>query len=288
MPTETPKKPRVSKEEYAKQQRETQRQMIADAVARLKTSEGWINYITTAAKFYKYSFNNRILIALQNPEASKVAGGKAWPKNFNRKVTPEGYDSPIFILAPCIVDQKDENGKPIMGDNGKPKTFVPFYRSVKVYDISQTEGEDLPEIPLQPITGSSHLEYLYRAEAMATGMGYEVVYEDTGDKGGYCDLKNKKIAVNIESEVNGRVRTIIHELAHAHGIDYKDYTREQAEVIVESAAFMVCQSIGLDTAGMSVPYIASWDGDEKEQLKTLRVFADTIDTLATKIEEAIS
>lgn len=285
----TTKKPRVSKEEYAKQQREMQRTLLAEAVERLTTSEGWVRYLETRAKFHRYSFNNTILIALQRPDATQVAGGKSWVKKFDRKVTPEGYDKPIIILAPCMVDQKDPEGNVIMGENGKPKTRVAFYRSVKVYDISDTEGPELPTIELEPITGSTHLEYLYRCEQMATAMGYTVSYEDTGEKGGYCNIPEKKIAINIESEVNARVRTLVHELAHAHGIDYKEYSRPQAEVIVESAAYMVCQSIGLDTSGMSVPYIASWDAeDEKEKLRTLREFADTIDTLANKIEDAIS
>lgn len=289
MTTTTPKKPRVSKEEYAKQQREMQRTLLADAVEKLTTSEGWIQYLVHRATLTKRSFNNTILIALQDPEATHVEGAKTWVKKYDRKVQPEGYDRPIIILAPCMVDQKDKDGKPVMGENGKPKQHVAFYRSVKVYDQRWTEGKDLPDVATEPITGSSHLEYLYRCEQMATGMGYELTYEDTGKMGGWCDIDNKKIAVNIESEVNGRVRTLIHELAHAHGIDYSDYTRPQAEVIVESAAFMVCQSIGLDTTGMSVPYIAKWSAaDDKEKLKTLREFADTIDNLANKIEEAIS
>lgn len=287
MPTAT-KTPRVSKEEYAKQQREAQRVLLENAVEALMSSDGWQSYLETRAKFRRYSFSNTILISLQNPEATMVAGGKAWVKDHGRKVTSEGYERPIVIMAPCLVPEKDENGQPIKV-NGKDKMRVAFYRSVKVYDVSQTEGDPIPAPEFAPIEGDSHLEYLLRAEQYAKGLGFSVTYEDMPqERGGSCNLESKKIKVNGSRQVNGQVRTLIHEIAHAHGVDYKEYTRSQAECIVESAAFIVCQSIGLDTAGWSVPYIATWSEQGKDKLKAMREFATLIDELAAKIQEGIS
>lgn len=291
------KKPRVSKDEYAQQQRDMQRELLEAAVEKLTTSEGWMNYLNTRAKFHKYSFMNTILIALQCPEATRVAGkggkdGKTGWKSMNRTIKADQWDKPIYILAPCLVPLKDESGQPIMDEKGKPKQRVAFFRSVKVYDISQTEGEDLPDVPAEPVEGDSHEEFLYRAEQYAEFLGYTFRYETMPmNKGGHCDKLAQEIVLNDARPVNSQVRTAIHELAHAMGIDYTDYTRSESEVIVESVAYLVTASVGLDTAGMSVPYIAKWgndDDDPKAVLKIMREFATTIDEAAKTLEEALS
>lgn len=295
--TNTAKPKRLSKEDYAKAQREHQRELLEAAVDQLTTSEGWQRYLLTKAKFHKYSFSNLILIAFQRPDATRVMGkggkdGKTGWKSVGRTIKADEWENPIIILAPCMVPQKDENGEPKKDENGKTQMRVAFFRSVKVYDVAQTEGEPLPEPTFEPLTGASHEEYLYRAEQFAQGIGYTVDYEAMDQKqGGYCDMTNQRIVVNASREVNGQVRTIIHELAHALGVDYSDYTRQQAEVIVESAAYIVTASVGLDTAGMSVPYIATWGSDSddpKKVMTTMREFAAKIDELAATIEEGIS
>lgn len=286
------------KKAYAEAKREEQRELLAQAIENLCSSEGWQNYLRTRAKFWDYSFSNTILIALQNPNATKVMGagdrkGKSGWKSLDRRVREEEFrTNSIKILAPMFIYLKDSAGKLVLDDDGKKIIDRVWYKTVEVYDISQTEGEPLPIIQLEPVTGESHEEYLYRAEQYAISMGYTVEYDAMPqEKGGYCDIEHKKIVVNASRAVNGQVRTLIHETAHALGVDYTDYTRQESEVIVESAAFLTCLNIGLDTAGMSVPYIASWgvDGDDpKGALKTLKEFAKVIDELTFKITEAIS
>jgi hypothetical protein len=282
------------KKAYADSKREEQRAMLAQAVEALCSSDGWKRYLNTRAKFWNYSFSNTILIALQKPEATQVAGAGKWNKDFDRRVKAEEFrTNSIKILAPMFIYAKDDSGKLIRDDDGNKVIDRVWYKTVEVYDISQTEGEPVPSIPLEPITGESHEEYLYRAEQYATGeLGYTVDYEALPqERGGFCDLGAKRIVVNASRAVNGQVRTIIHEIAHALGIDYTDYTREEAEVIVESAAYLTCLNVGLDTGGMTVPYIAQWGskGDDPQgALKTLKNFAKVIDELTFKITEAIS
>lgn len=276
---------------YAESKREEQRELLAQAVQNLCSSEGWKRYLDTRAKFWNYSFANTILIALQRPEATQVAGAKKWMKEFNRKVL--SGEKAIKILAPQFVYEKDGKGQFILDDNGQKIIKLIWYKVVNVFDVSQTEGDPVPTVPLEPVTGESHEEFLYRAEQYATaGLGYTVEYEAMAqEQGGYCDLQAKKIVVNASRAVNGQVRTIIHEIAHALGIDYTDYTREEAEVIVESAAYLTCLNVGLDTSGMTVPYIAQWgskNDDPQGALKTLKTFAKVIDELTFKITEAIS
>lgn len=276
---------------YAESKREEQREMLAQAIEALCSSDGWKRYLNTRAKFWNYSFSNTILIALQRPEATQVAGAKKWLKDFNRKILKG--ERAIRIFAPMFVYLKDGAGKIQTDAEGNKLIDYIWYKTVPVFDISQTEGDPLPGPTYEPITGNSHEEYLYRAEQYAVGeLEYTVDYEAmTQEKGGFCDIQNKRIVVNGAREVNGQVRTLIHEIAHALGVDYTDYSREEAEVIVESAAYLTCLNVGLDTAGMTVPYIADWgktDEDPKGALKTLKNFAKVIDELTFKITDAIS
>jgi hypothetical protein len=133
------------------------------------------------------------------------------------------------------------------------------FRAVPVFDVSQTDGEPLPEAPREPITGDSHAGYVTRLEQYARSLGYSVEREALDSAGGYCDHKRQRIVVssNVDS-ANAHVRVLVHELAHALGVGYAEYGREVAEVIVETSTVIVCGSIGLDTSGESIPYIAGW------------------------------
>jgi hypothetical protein len=153
------------------------------------------------------------------------------------------------------------------------------------FDISQTDGESLPEVPREPITGDSHEHYLEPLKALARSMDLTVYeYEPTSEAQGFYDEKGKRIVISTDLAPNGKVRTLIHELAHAHGVTYKEYTRGEAEVIVETAATIVCGSLGLDTSGESIPYIAGWG--ENGDLAAIKKHAETVDTIARSIETA--
>jgi Putative metallopeptidase family (DUF6782) len=160
------------------------------------------------------------------------------------------------------------------------RSFVPFRCS-----MSQTDGEPLPQVPREPITGDSHAGMIGKLEAHAWALGLTVERDDLVHAGGYCDAQAKRIVVSSRLEsANAQVRTLVHELAHAHGVGYAEYGREDAEVIVETAAMIVCGAIGLDTSGESVPYISSWG--EAGDLEAIRKYAETVDEIARALEQA--
>lgn len=256
------------------------RERLEAATRALMDSDGWKKWLETRSKFHSYSLGNQLLIAFQCPEASQVAGYKTWQK-LGRQVRKG--EKGLKILAPCTypvakVTHEDGSEETIRRARG--------FRAVSVFDVSQTDGEPLPELPKSPLEGDSHASYLPTLEGYAAELGYSITYGDTGHKGGWCNPETKEIVVSEAKSPNGKVRTlIIHEVAHAHGIDYTSYTREQSEVIVESVAYIVASGLGLDLSGETLSYVAAWgQGDD---LKALKTFAEVIDDIASKIENAL-
>lgn len=285
------------KKAYAEQKREEQRKMLADALTKLTSSEGWHRYLRTRARFHKYSFSNVILIALQKPEATQVAGAAKWRKEFKRTIT-EG-EKAIYILAPQIVYFKNEKtGKPEIDANGRKVINYIWYKSVAVFDISQTEGDPVPEIPYEPLTGESHEEYLYRAEQMLNSLGYKLEVDAwfTGDsafKVSGPHIEEGVVKINGSLAVNAQVVDAIRALVNRLLVqnEEEELTRSELSTLEESAVYLACLSVGLDTAGMTVPHIASWgdiEEDPKQVLSTLKEFAGKIDSLAKAVEEGIS
>ncbi len=263
------------REQYRQQKRSEQREQVERAVRELLTSDGWRRWAETRATFHKYSFGNCLLIAQQAPQATQVAGFRAW-QTLGRQVRKGEHA--IRIMAPMSVKERDEAGQ----ETGERVTF---FRAVPVFDIAQTDGEPLPEVPCEPITGDSHERYIEPLTAHAESLGYTVESEQLEHARGYCDAKRRRIVVASDVDAaNARVRILVHELAHAHGVSYKDYSREQAEVIVETAAVIVCGSLGLDTSGESIPYIAEWG--ESGDVDAIKQHAETVDSIARAIEQA--
>lgn len=261
--------------EYRQQKRSEQREQVERAVRELLTSDGWRSWAETRATFHRYSFGNCLLIAQQAPQATQVAGFKAW-RALGRQVRKGEHA--IRIMAPMSVKERDEAGQ----ETGERVTF---FRAVPVFDIAQTDGEPLPEVPREPITGDSHERYIEPLTAHAESLGYRVEREQLEHARGYCDAKRCRIVVASDLRAaNARVRVLIHELAHAHGVSYRDYSREQAEVIAETAAVIVCGSLGLDTSGESIPYIAEWG--EAGDVDAIKQHAETVDGIARAIEQA--
>lgn len=256
------------------ERRQQAREQLEHAVEALAASDGWAAWMRTRAAFRRYSLSNTFLIAAQRPDATRVAGYRTWAK-LGRQV--HGGEKGIAILAPRTYTVKDEQGNET---DERGLYFVP----VRVFDVAQTSGDPLPEPPREPITGDSHAALLPRLGEYAASLGYTVEYVETGSAAlGFCDAIGKRIVVSPEQRANARVRTLVHELAHAMGVGYAEYGREAAEVIVESAATIACGSVGLDTSGEAVPYVAGW-GDGKAD--TLRAFAGKVDELAAALEAA--
>ena len=190
----------------------------------------------------------------------------------------------IRILAPCAVKQRDDAG----GETGEKRIF---FRAVPVFDVAMTEP--LPGIepvpltpPAEPIEGDSHRHLIAPLQELDSELGYGVeIRELPGEgPGGWCDPKRRQIVV-ASGPANREVRTLVHELTHALGVGYRQYGREQAEVLVDCATYIVCSSVGLDVGGESIPYIAGWGEDGA--LDAIREYAETIDTIARRVEEAL-
>lgn len=259
------------------QQVAERREKLDAAVNALQSSDGFKAWLDARARFHDYSFNNTMLIAVQCPHASRVAGFKTW-QSLGRQVRKG--EKGIMILAPIVSKVEVEN------DNGESEMvkMIRRFRAVYVFDISQTDGDALPTLSYEPLSGDSHAHYRAALEAVARDGGYEVTYCDTGRAGGSADLVAKHIKIDQDAAPNQQVATLVHEITHTRGIDYTSFTREEAEVIVEAVAYIVTASIGLAADARSVAYIGSWAGKDQD---AIRKFAGQIDALASGITAAL-
>lgn len=264
--------------------RQADRERLEQAARALLDSEGWQRWIHVRATngLARYSLGNQLLIALQKPDATFVAGFRAFLK-LNRCVR-KGEKS-IRILAPMTVRRRAAD------DTNEDDDKRTVFRAVPVFDVGQTDP--LPgrepvalEPPCEPISGDSHARLLTPLENLAAELGYSVRHLPLdGGADGWCDAQRCEIVVNDRLPANAQLRVLVHELAHALGIGYRDFGRQRAEVLVDCVTYVVCGSVGLDVAGESVPYVAGWGEDGA--LDAIRHFAETIDTIARRIETAI-
>ena len=257
------------------------------------------------SKFHDYSLNNTLLIVMQKPDASLVAGFNKWRDEFERHV--KRGEKGIKILAPAPykikkeLEKLDPDGKPIIGEDGKPVTeqkeiTVPAFKVVSVFDVSQTDGKEIPDIAVDSLTGSvEQYEDFFKAleQTSPVPVGFERI--ESGAHGYYHNAE-KRIALNEgESELQ-TVKTLIHEIAHAklHDIDLNAPPEQQQErpsrrtreVEAESIAYTVCQHFGLDTSDYSFGYVAGWSSDKdiKELKASLENIRATASELITEID----
>lgn len=269
------------------QRRKSDRERLERAARELLTSEGWRRWVKVRSTngLARYSFGNQLLIALQRPDATYVAGFRAFLQ-LNRCVR-QG-EKAIRILAPLSVRARGDSEQPLADGEEQRRTV---FRAVPVFDVSQTEPlpgtEPVPvEPPSQPVDADSHAHLLEPLTRLAGELGYTVELRTLdGTVDGWCDGRSEQIVVNSALSANGQVRVLVHEVAHALGIGYSDYGRRQAEVLVDTVTHIVCGSVGLDTSGSTVPYIAGWG--EAGELDAIREYAETIDTIARRIEESL-
>ena len=279
---------KLTKAERA-ERRQADRERLEQAARALLTSDGWQRWVRVRSTngLARYSFGNQLLIALQRPDASYVAGFRAFLE-LNRCVCKG--EQAIRILAPMSVRvrgaERSDEGPPDASENGRRIVF----RAVSVFDVSQTEA--LPgtepvshEPPSQPITGDSHAHLLDPLKHLAGELGFTVEHRSLdGAADGWCDAKQRQIVVNATLSRNGQVRVLVHEIAHALGVGYRE-GRGRAEVIVDTVTYVVCGSVGLDTSRSSVAYVAGWGEDGA--LEAIRACAQTIDEIARRIEASL-
>ena len=277
---------------------------LEQGIKELFESERFKEYLRTMSKFYNYSFNNTLLIAMQKPEATYVAGYTSWQRNFDRQVMKG--EKGIKILAPAPYKTQEEREKidpvtqkPVIGADGKAVTETvevlrPAFKVVSVFDVSQTDGKELPDIIVDELKGTVE-NYEAFFDALKQESPVPISFEDIpgGAKGFFSPVESRIAIQEGMSEIQ-TVKTAIHEIAHAklHAVkpdekaapeDKKD--RHTKEVEAESVAYTVCQRYGIETSDYSFGYIAGWSsGKETKELKSS---LDTIRKTAAEMIEGI-
>lgn len=277
----------ANREEQLKQITE----QLEQGVAEIFTSEKYTEYLNTMAKFHNYSFNNTLLITMQKPEATLVAGYQAWQKKFNRQV--KRGEKGIQIIAPAPYKEKQEiektdpeTGEIVIREDGQPETevverVITKFRVTTVFDVSQTTGEPIPEFEVSELEGDV-LIYHDFMEALKTVAPVPISFiEIDGEAKGFYQIVDKYIAVQPGMSEAQTMKTAVHETAHAvlHDRDQMEaegVVKDQLtkEVEAESVAYVVCNHFGLDTSEYSFSYIASWSSGKN--MKELRASMDTI------------
>lgn len=258
---------------------------LEQGVTDLFESDRYKEYLRVMARFHRYSFNNTLLIAMQCPGATRLAGFQSW-KKFGRYV--KKGEKGIKVIAPTPFKKNVE-------EDGEEKVIVvPRYKVVSTYDISQTEGKPLPEIA-STLTGSvdNFNDFLSALEQVSP---VPIAFEDiSGSAYGYYSSMEKRIAVREGLSEQQTLKTLIHEISHAklHDFDLgkpKDeipqIDRQTKECQAEAVAFVCCERFGLDTSGYSFGYIAGWSSDRelKELRSSLEIIRDTAAEIIDDVE----
>jgi antirestriction protein ArdC len=283
---------RLSDDERAAR-READRQKTREAVEALKTSDGWQRWLALRRHFHRYSLANQLLIALQNPEATRVAGFRAWLK-LGYAVRRGERAIKIWVPVPPSKKKLEEWKARGADPTARPRTW---FRLGPVFDRSQVDPLPPPAepVPLDPPIVALEGDDLAWAWPALVELGAEIgsvvgVKPLPRGCGGSYDTTTLAIAINAAASVNQRVKTLVHELGHAlvraePADDEAPMSYDEEELVVESVAFTVCGSLGIDTAGYSIPYLASWS--ENADLVTIERAAATIDRIARRIEDAL-
>lgn len=277
---------------------------IEKGIQELFQSDRYRNYLSTMSKFHRYSLNNVMLIHSQMPDATLVAGRKKWQTQFQRKVLDSERSHGIEIIAPASFNKTIQTEKldpdtqlPILGKDGKPvmveKTIkIPYFKMVKVYDVSQTDGKPLPKLSMNLTGDVAQYEVFLEALKRSSPVPMEIK-PIAKDLDGYLNLETQRIAIQ---EGMSQIQTIsagVHEIAHAKLHNHLPKAESEKadshteEVQAESISYAVCQYFGIETGDNSFGYIASWSqGKELDELKaSLTIINKTASELITSIEQ---
>lgn len=275
---------------------------LESGIVDLYASDQYAQYISAMAKFHHYSFSNALLILFQKPDASYVAGYNTW-KSLGRQV--KRGERGIMILAPCAfqayleLEKKDpKTGQTVIGEDGQPETVKkPIspnrFKIAHVFDMSQTEGKELPQIAVSELTGDVE-DFSGIYERLAALSPLPVEQKDfPGDAKGYTSFSENRVVVRSGMSQVQTIKTLVHEIAHAKLHNPKDILDEtekrktrQKEVEAESIAYVVCQYFGIDTSDYSLGYVAGWS--KGTELAELKASLDTIHRTAGEIIDAIT
>lgn len=242
---------RLSDEERD-QRRRADRERLQHAAEQLLTSEGWQRWVRvrSQAALARLSISNQLLVALARPDATFVAGFKAW---LQLGYCVKKGERAIAIIAPLPIKDRDKLDSEEAGETRL------LFKTVFVFDRQQVaplpHREPTPlEPPSRPLTGDSHQRLITPLECFAASLGYTVSFERiAGAAGSWCDTNAKRIVVDADAPANARVRILVHEIAHALGVGYAEYGRARSEVVVDTVTYLVCASAGLDVSGEPNP-----------------------------------
>ena len=255
---------------------------LAQGVAALITSRAWQAYLDTARRFHNYSFANILLIRAQVPEATRVAGFQAW-KALGRTV--RRGEHAIWILAPLTrrlaaeeEDDPAEKVRVIMG-----------FRAVSVFDVSQTDGEPLAELPCHRLSGDDPTGSYDRLRRFAHGLGY-TVEEDylPGEMNGDCNFALRRLRIEVRNDELQQAKSLAHELGHVLLHDGFPGSRELAELEAESVAYLVCDGLGLDSSSYSFGYVANWAGGGAGALAGIKASGRRVQSAARQILDGLA
>jgi antirestriction protein ArdC len=251
---------------------------LTAGVAELTTSDRWQRFLDVQSRFHHYSFLNTLAIELQRPGATEVAGFRTW-RGLGRRVRKG--EKGIAILAPVVRRTRVED------DNGETHVLVgapTAFRVVHVFDIAQTDGEELPTI-VERLEGEDTGGAYVRLVEVARSLGY-TVEEDylPGERNGQCSFAERRITVEVSNAEAQQVKTLAHEIAHA--MLHEGFTdRALAELEAESVAFVVCRALGIESASYSFGYVAHWAGGGTEAVAAIKAAGARIQNTADAIIE---
>jgi len=252
---------------------------LSAGIAELTTSEKWTQYLDVQSKFHRYSPNNVMLILLQNPYATRVAGYNAW-KALDHQVMAK--ESALRILAPMKYKRDD-------APEGEKTSEIRGFKMVPVFDISQTEGPDLPDV-VSKLEGLAPEGVFVKLTEFAQGIGFRVERPESLDSGANGDTSHSEgrirvVSCNSEAQ---QAKTLAHEIGHAllhdPGVEAtKDLERGLKELEAESTAYVICTALGMDTSDYSFGYVAGWAGGAPEAVQGIKASTGRIQKAATAV-----
>lgn len=278
---------------------------LENGIKEMFASGRYAEYLAAMSKFHHYSFGNVVLILLQCPTATHVAGYHRWKRDFGRRVKKGEHG--ISILCPCpqtrwMQKQKTDavTGQPFISPDGSPvmetvRVTIPRFKIGTVFDVSQTEGRELPSIVTPELTGEvESFQKLY--DCLAELSPVPIMEDEVpGAAKGYFSSEQQEIVLRRGMPQLQVIKTLVHEIAHAKLHDRtklpveEQKERSQKEVEAESIAYVVCQYLGMDTSNYSFGYVAGWSRNKelRELKESLGVIQSTAGEMISKIEAAL-
>lgn len=245
---------------------------LTEGITSLTLSAQWQHHLDFQSRFHRYSFGNVLLIAAQRHEATRVAGFNAW-KKLNRFVRKG--EKAIWILAPMVYKSAET-------EDTESDRVIRGFKFVPVFDVAQTDGEELPSV-CNRIDGDDAVGHYTELVTVAESIGFSV--EDHGFGGsanGDCSHCERRIRVEVHNTGAQRVKTLAHEIAHA--LLHESYeSRALTELEAESVAYVVCQSLGIDSGDYSFGYVVTWAGGGEEAIAGIKASCERIQKSAATI-----